>query len=98
MSQSQLYRVLLIVLALVFLCVSVFIIFALAAHADCTVATCVPCLSLAKIQEILRQFGGLSPALAGGLALLALLQFAVGERLRTEQLSNLVSLKTRLNN
>ena len=91
-------RALSLALALAFLSIGIFAAFAMAAHGSCTQAYCVPCLNLAKLQESVSQFGGLSGAALGFLALLALLQLGGRELLPEQSLSNLVALKTRLNN
>jgi len=70
----------------------------MAAHAGCCAKECNLCLGIAKIQENLRQFGAASGMLAGLLAVLALSQLAAGELLGSQNASNLVVLRTRLNN
>jgi len=98
MNLRQFYRILLILLALALLAVTVLLTFAMAAHTGCTGQDCVPCLSLAKTQEVLRQSGGVFIAVAGVFSLLALLQLTGGELLRTQSACNLVRSKMRLNN
>ena len=98
MNLKKFHKMLLILSALVLLVVTVLLAFALAAHAGCTKNDCVPCLSLAKTQEVLRQSGGIAAVAAGVLALLALLQLAGGALRREKNACNLVFLKTRLNN
>ena len=98
MHLRSFYRMFLILLALMLLAVTLLLSFALVAHAGCTVNDCVPCLSLAKSQDVLRQSGGIAAAVVGALALLMLLQLAGGELLREQNACNLVLLKMRLNN
>jgi len=98
MNRRRFYRVLFVLLALAFLLVSISLAFALAAHAGCRGNDCVPCLSLAKAQEVLRQFGGGLAAVLGALALLVLLQLILAEYLGRRGAFNLVGLKMRLNN
>ena len=98
MNRERFPKIALILLAFVFLVVSVCVTFTMAAHAGCCVQECDLCLGIAKIQESLRQFDGMSGALAGLLALLILLQFAAVELPGKQNIPSLVTLKTRLNN
>ena len=98
MNRNLLYRVLLVLFILILLSFGVFVAFALAAHAGCTAHGCVPCLSLAKAQEILRQFSGIFLAAVGILLLLLLLHPTADAHAVAQRTSNLVRLKMRLNN
>ena len=98
MNIRLLYRVFLILFALVLVGVGVLVVFAMAGHVGCTGGDCVPCLSLAKTHEILRQSSGTLCAVLVTLAASILLQLIAGAFFRTQHTSNLVALKMRLNN
>ncbi|MCL2828268.1 MAG: hypothetical protein FWD99_05960 [Oscillospiraceae bacterium] len=98
MNRRQFYKALLLLFALVILCAGVLVIFASAIHAGCVAQSCVPCLSLAKLQESIRQFGGVLGFAAGLLTLLVFSRIAVEEWIRARCGSDLVGLKMRLNN
>ena len=98
MNQKRTCRALSLLFALMLLIVTVCAAFAMAAHAGCCVQECNLCLGIAKLQENLRLFDITLGALAGLLFLLAISQLAAGELLGKKNTSNLVALKTRLNN
>ena len=98
MSRVWLYRIGLILLVLALLFVGLGPTFASAVHTNCCVQVCIPCLNLAKLQGAFRQFGGVFGAPMGLLAMLIFLLIALGEILPKQHVSNLVTLKMRLNN
>ena len=101
MSRQQLRRTFFVLCAVVFLCMVIFTIFALAVHmavADCCVKTCEPCLILAKFQERLRQLGVMLVISVGILVLLTGISFAAGEFWRVQNMHSPIFLKTKLNN
>jgi len=99
MKRAEQGRTLLMLLALTLLLIVICAAFAAAVHAtSCGEESCVPCLSLAKLQESFRQFGGVLGTSMGFLALSAFLWLAAGECLPAQGACNLVELKIRLNN
>ena len=86
-----------LILVLVFLVVHLGVTFVSAVHTNCCVQACIPCLNLAKFQDLLRQFSGALLAPAGFLLLLFLLQ-ALTEGFLSPQNISLVAQKARLNN
>ena len=98
MNIKKLYPVLFIILAIVFICISVSIFVVFVAHTCCEPAVCLPCLSVAKIQEIVRQFATI---LATSVVLLTaawLIQTTIYNVNIIQCRANLVLLKARLNN
>ena len=98
MKQKRAYRALALLFALALLAITVSVTFAMAAHANCCVQECDLCFGIAKLQENLRLFDLTLGALAGLLALLVPLHLAADAFLNKQNVSNLVALKTRLNN
>jgi len=95
---KQFYRILSILLIIAFICISFLVMLVFIAHTCCVPSDCIPCLSLANIQELMRQYGGSIVAFAVALAFLLLLQFANDFFYKTQKTTNLVYMKTRLNN
>jgi len=98
MNIKQLYRVLSILLIIAFVCISFILMFVFIAHTCCMPSDCIPCLSLAKIQEIVRQYGITMIIFAGILTVLLFLQYTTVTFPKTYNTTNLVYMKARLNN
>lgn len=98
MHKKTFLRSFLLVLALVFLLFSLVFAFALAEHAGCTSLNCVPCVQLAKAQNIFRQFLGIFVVSLGLIALLSRGQFWSSRLFCALTSANLIHLKVRLNN
>ena len=98
MNQKQIRRAFSLLFALMLLIVIVSVTFAMAAHADCCVQECDLCLEIAKLQGNLRLFDETLGVLTGLLALLVPLHLAADAFINKQNASNLVALKTKLNN
>ena len=95
---KQISRVLFIVLAIVFIFMTASIFMLFVTHNCCEPSACVPCMSMAKIQEVIRQLGSVLPITAMVICVLSLLQFAIDDFIKAQSRTNLVLLKTKLNN
>ncbi|MCL2425757.1 MAG: hypothetical protein FWD05_05420 [Oscillospiraceae bacterium] len=98
MNKKQIWRVLFIILAIVFIFITASIFVLFITHNCCEPSICVPCLSMAKIQEVMRQFENTLVISAMALLTLLLFQFTFDDLVKTQRSANLVLMKMRLNN
>ena len=98
MNKKQICRAFSLLFALMLLIVTICVTFAMVAHTDCCVKECNLCLGIAKLQEALRLFGQTLGVSTGLLALLVPLHLAADAFINKQNASNLIALKTRLNN
>ena len=95
---KQIYRILFIILAIVFIFITASIFVLFITHTCCEPSVCVPCLGIAKIQEIIRQFAGIAIATLLIPAVVLSMGTAIDNIINTQSNANLVLMKTRLNN
>jgi len=98
MNSKRLRSICLVLLVLVILTVSISTTPSMVVRASCCVQECVPCIILGKLHGSVRQFAGALRAFAMLMVLLALAGLALGVLLERQDISNLVTLKMRLNN
>jgi len=97
-NKKQLYRALFIILAIIFIFITASIFVLFITHDCCEPSICIPCLSMAKIQEVMRQLGGMLAISVMAISATLLFQFTIANFVKKQNKANLILMKTRLNN
>ena len=92
------HKILVVVLVILIVCLGISLSFLEAVHAGCLSQSCKPCFQLLKLQDIIRQLGGLIVMFAGFWTALVTLRFVAQNFVQKQTTYDLISLKMRLNN
>ena len=98
MQLRRYHKILVVVLVILIVCLGTSLSFLEAVHAGCLSQTCKPCLQLLKLQDIIRQLGGLIVLFTGFWTALMILRFVAQSIADKQRTYDLFSLKMRLNN
>jgi len=98
MQLRRYHKILVIILVVLIVCLGISLSFLEAVHAGCLSPGCKPCFQLLKLQDIIRQLGGLIAVFAGFWTALMILRILAQKIAQKQTTYDLISLKMRLNN